>query len=209
MKTRVQIGLFKLLMLSLLAVACKPEAIEPDPCDLIQCENGSCVDGSCLCDEYYTGADCSQLKTPVTIFADEVQLVYVPDACTAYDGGTGLAAIKSADVYVQIRNATHIIYDTRDLFYKDSDCFGGCDFAQEIKLGAATKYQLRVYDRDEFGDDDLMGSFSFRPTELLVGRSEFAFTKWLMVEDENSCSNGTFSSSSSMRFYLVGLRYVF
>ncbi|MFK7921501.1 MAG: hypothetical protein AB8H47_06065 [Bacteroidia bacterium] len=209
MKTRVQIGLFKLLILSLLAVACKPEVVEPDPCDLIQCENGSCVDGSCLCDEYHTGLDCSELKIPITILADAVQLVYVPDACTAYDGGTGLAAIKGADVYVQIRNATDIIYDTRDLFYEDSDCFDGCDFAKKIKLDAATKYQLRVYDRDESSTDDLMGSFSFRPTELLAGMSEFAFTKWLMVEDENSCSNGTFSSSSSMRFYLVDIEYQF
>jgi len=209
MKTRFQLSFIKLLILSLVAIACKPEVIDPDPCDLILCEYGSCVDGSCLCDEFHTGGDCSELKTPVTIFAKEVQLVYVPDACTPYDGGTGLEAIKSADVYVQIRNATDIIYDTRDLFYKDSDCFSGCDFVQELKLDAATKYQLRVYDRDESNSDDLMGSFSFRPVDLLVGQTEFAFAKWQVVEEENACSSGTFSSSTSMRFYLVDLRYVF
>ncbi len=207
MKTRLQLALIKLLLLSLVAIACKPEVIEPDPCEMVQCEFGTCVDGSCQCDEYHKGPNCSELKIPNTVFAKATELIYVPKACTAFDGGSGLDAIKSADVYVQIRRGAEIIYDTRDLFYKDSDCFGGCDFVRELKLDFDTQYQLRVYDRDTSSSDDLMGSFSFKPLDMLAGKNEFNFTKWLMVKKENSCSNGNFSSSIAMRFSLVDLEY--
>ncbi|MEL7530616.1 MAG: hypothetical protein AAFN10_04875 [Bacteroidota bacterium] len=209
MKTRLQIGLVKLFLLSLLAVACKPEVIEPDPCEMITCEFGTCVDGSCQCDEYHTGVNCDELLIPAKVIAKTTELIYVPKACTAFDGGTGLDAIKSADVYVQIRQGAEIIYDTRDLFYKDSDCFGGCDFGRGITLDIDTQYQLRVYDRDTSTSDDLMGSFSFKPEDMLAGKDELNFSKWLMVVKDNACSNGNFSSSLPMRFSLIDLEYEF
>ncbi|MEM6342462.1 MAG: hypothetical protein AAF927_01230 [Bacteroidota bacterium] len=209
MKTRLQISLIKLLLITLVAVACKPEVIEPDPCEMLQCEFGTCVDGSCQCDEFHTGPNCSELIIPKTVIAQETELIYVPKACTAFDGGTGLDAIKSADVYVQIRRGAEIIYDTRDLYFQNSDCFGGCEYVRSIKLDVATQYELRVYDRDVSTSDDLMGSFFFKPQDKLVGLDQLYSTKWLMVKKENSCSNGNFSSSLPMRFSLVDLEYEF
>lgn len=205
MKARIYSQLFKLLFISLIVVACKPEVIPPDPCEQVSCEFGTCVDGTCECDDTHTGANCDELIVPETVSATSVELNYIPDPCGTYDGDL----LKSGDVYVQIRLSNLIVYDTRDLYFPNSDCFGGCDFGKALSLDMETTYQLRVYDWDNTSADDLMGSFSFRPADQLSGFDELPSGKWLMVKKEQSCSKGNFSSSIPMRFSLVNPEFAY
>lgn len=77
--------LYFFLSLFALVTGCKKEPHRQGWCDGVVCNNGGvCIDGACVCNEPYTGSDCSQLIIPVQSFVGDYHMV---GTTTVYNSG--------------------------------------------------------------------------------------------------------------------------
>lgn len=176
-----------------------------DPCLGVICENdGICIDGSCECDLYHTGENCEEVRFPRSIHAQKVDLDYLT-ICNSWDGNTG--PIRDADVYIQVLEDGKIIYDTKYLFITDTSCDGGCLFDRPITLKPEFQYQLRVFDYDSWGDDDLILVEYFTPMDYLEDDYYEKTWKLEVLNSRQECSIGNFAMGGWMSLKLIDVHY--
>jgi hypothetical protein len=138
-----------------------------DPCDKVACLNGGyCANGSCVCPEGYTGADCSQQKTPSIIYVTRFDLIQTPTYTSSgdfWDNGEG-TGFSPADPYLDFSLAGNLIYST-DYF---TDITGNQQVTYTLTspimiTSPNARHVIEVWDYDDLGPDDSMGGIEFNP----------------------------------------------
>jgi len=132
---------------------------EPDPCANITCVNGGdCVNGDCLCPPEYTGPDCSQEKPPVKMRVSSIKLTQFP---TTRSDGSSWDFSNGPDVYLAIYKNNNFIYSTA---YVSNLVTQYTFFNTNVEFSDPTAtYTIFVLDKDDFGDDEVIGAISFTP----------------------------------------------
>jgi len=80
---------FIVLMLTFLFMGCDSSERK---CKDVFCNYGYCQDGTCICQNEYTGSDCSQLKPPAYLTVTKVEVLRHPEFTTggfAWDESNG------------------------------------------------------------------------------------------------------------------------
>lgn len=151
----------KILLLSLITLSIT-SCGKDDPCENIICTNGgSCVNGECNCPEGYEGPDCSNQSTPKAIEITSIQLQRFPSTDT---NGAGWDLLSGADIYVSVWYNNDEIYKHPTFFENAGNGFH--DFKPNVNLqleNPLNNYVIRLYDYDEFDQDDFMGGIEFQP----------------------------------------------
>lgn len=170
MKTKNLFLVFSVIALMLTSYGCKkkdnssnPSSTTTDPCAGITCgSHGHCVNGQCVCDAGYTGADCSQQKTPISITITKIEVIRFP----ATDGtGAGWDLSDGADIFPTLSLGSTVLYNPTT-YYNNASQNTTYPFVPSptIQLTNITaQYQIDLYDYDSTSSNDWMGGILFTP----------------------------------------------
>ena len=149
--------------LSLSFVNCG-DYINPDPCADIVCFNGGyCANGQCVCPQGFSGADCSQEVTPTQIKITSIRVTEFPDRD---ENGDTWDLTDGADIKVKFwkKGSSSLLYESG--FYEDANYLIDYDFNPSTPIvidDPTAKYDIALYDYDDFSADDLMDGVEFTP----------------------------------------------
>jgi hypothetical protein len=150
----------KHLLFSLFLVffaGCKKE-----PCEQIICLNGGyCVNGACVCQEGFTGADCSLQKSPTQIRIHSIEITRFP----ATDNGAGWDLTSGPEIYPEIRLGNSVIWRS-NTYYPNANPSNTYTFepSPAIVLNSPqNQYSIVLYDYDDLDADDFIGGINFIP----------------------------------------------
>ncbi len=138
-----------------------------DPCETVKCENGGyCANGSCVCPPGFTGADCSQQKTPTVMFITRIDLLNTPptaDGGSAWDDSEG-PGLSFADPYLVFERDFTTLYETDYSYDRDYNQVVTYTPTSPIAINSPnSRHLVDVYDFDVFNSDDYMGGIEFTP----------------------------------------------
>jgi hypothetical protein len=138
-----------------------------DPCEKVVCQNGGyCANGSCVCPEGYTGADCSQQKTPSIIFVTRIDLIQTPPFTSTgalWDNGEG-TGFSLADPYLDLSLGGVLIYSTDFKTDISSSQLSTYTLPSPIMISSPNaRHTIDVWDFDVSDSDDFMGGIEFSP----------------------------------------------
>lgn len=180
-------NLIMLLLITFSFLTCKKD--QSDLCEGVICRNGgTCVNGGCNCPENYTGPDCTQQKTPISILMKTITVTQVPQT----DGGAGWDLTSGPDIFVVITDSNgNEMVNTRNAFKQNS--FSGTfqiNWRIENPLGS---YHFRVYDYDDnLSADDYIGG-----VEGLIYNSTNGFPSSKSL----TCGNCVVSFSAPLEYF--------
>ncbi len=130
-------------------------------CKNVVCQYGYCSDGTCICQNEYTGSDCSIRKAPNQMIVSGVEVTRFPQyiyGTTAWDDNNG-----RPDVYATLSKGNVVIWTSSthtNSFYNISQVLG----YPSITINTINdEYNFKLYDWDTPDADDFMGSVSFVP----------------------------------------------
>jgi hypothetical protein len=161
MKNLIFSRIFFLAVAGFVVMGCKK-----DPCETVKCENGGyCANGSCVCPPGFTGADCSQQKTPTVMFITRIELINTPPttpAGFAWDNSEG-PGLPLADPYiVLLQNTT--LYTTDVSIDRNYNQVVTYNPTTPIAINSPNSlHAIEVYDFDVTSPDEFMGGFEFTP----------------------------------------------
>jgi len=151
---------FLLLLVSITTLTLN--SCKKDPCDSTICLNGGyCANGSCVCPEGYTGADCSQQKTPTQIRISKIDVTRFPET----DNGAGWDLTSGPDIYPELSKGSTTIW-TSTTYYQNANPANiySFDLNPIVSLTSPNdRYTIRLFDYDDLDEDDFMGGINFTP----------------------------------------------
>lgn len=151
----------RILMLSTFFAIITLGSCEKDPCESTVCLNGGyCANGECVCPDGYTGADCSQQKTPTQIKISKIEITRFP----ATSSGAGWDLTSGPDIYLQLSLGSTTIWESG--YYQNADPSFSYSFDLNPIISLTNpndQYTIRLLDFDDFDPNDFMGGINFTP----------------------------------------------
>jgi len=146
-----------------------------NPCSDKLCLNGGvCNDGTCDCAPGYTGSDCSQQKTPISMTITAIGMTAYPHSQS--NGNDWDLGSCCPDVYLTINAGTSANFSGwQSTTYINDASAGEIDFSDGLPFTISSPTQdwsIACWDYDGFGNasDDFMGGITFVPS--------YEDTKW-------------------------------
>jgi hypothetical protein len=129
------------------------------------------------------------------------------NACNDWDEGDDLL-VNDADVYIRISCQGREVYNSRDWAVANTNCAAGCVFPSLLAINQlAAPHLLEIYDADDEGADQLIGSAEFIPWQALSGW-KFPTHRMLLHLPQN-CTRGLFTNHIAVSLAFEGIFYSF
>ncbi len=150
---RLYLGLFVLTTF----ISCQKESCLSTVC----MNNGYCANGECVCPDGFTGADCSQQKTPTEIIISKIEVTSFP----ATDNGAGWDLTSGPEIYPELSLGNTVIWSS-SIYFTNADPSTDYNFTLNPTFSLSSpnvQYTIRLYDHDDLDPDDFMGGINFTP----------------------------------------------
>ncbi len=130
-------------------------------CTGVICHNdGYCINGQCVCQDGYTGADCSRQITPTKIQITQIKVLRFP---ATKSNGAGWDLTSGPDIFPIFYKDNQKLWES-PTYYEDADQRYYYEFNCAINLNNPNdRYTVSLYDYDQGTSDEFMGGITFTP----------------------------------------------